>query len=139
MVLGLMTIDEFKLSVSQDIPPPDISPALNALWHDARGDWEAAHRVAQAIRTRPAHGFMRTFIARKGIPAMRPTGIDARASPSPTIRCPKSGVASSQRFSPNWEPEPPYTVLSARLPWASQASRASTGSGRPERSRRVEG
>jgi len=49
MVLGLMTIEEYKLSISQDIPPPDISPALNALWHDARGDWEAAHRVAQDI------------------------------------------------------------------------------------------
>jgi hypothetical protein len=44
-----MTIEEFRNSVSRAIPPPDLSPALVALWHDAKGDWETAHRVAQDI------------------------------------------------------------------------------------------
>jgi hypothetical protein len=28
-------------------PPPDLGPALAALWHDARGDWDRAHAAAQ--------------------------------------------------------------------------------------------
>ena len=28
-------------------PPADLGPALLALWHDAHGDWEAAHALAQ--------------------------------------------------------------------------------------------
>lgn len=31
-----------------DGEPPGLSPALAALWRDARGDWEGAHRLAQA-------------------------------------------------------------------------------------------
>jgi len=41
-----MTVDEFKLTLSA-AAPPSVSPALLALWHDARGDWEAAHGCAQ--------------------------------------------------------------------------------------------
>jgi hypothetical protein len=44
-----MTLDDFKRRVSATVPPENISPALRALWHDARGDWESAHGVAQAI------------------------------------------------------------------------------------------
>ena len=44
-----MTLDDFKRTVSVAVPPENISPALRALWHDARGDWESAHGVAQAI------------------------------------------------------------------------------------------
>ena len=44
-----MTLDDFKRTVSAVVPPENISPALRALWHDARGDWESAHSVAQAI------------------------------------------------------------------------------------------
>jgi hypothetical protein len=28
-------------------PPPGLSGALLALWHDARGDWDRAHEAAQ--------------------------------------------------------------------------------------------
>ena len=43
-----MTADAFKLTLSA-AAPPSVSPALLALWHDARGDWEAAHGVAQGV------------------------------------------------------------------------------------------
>jgi hypothetical protein len=43
-----MTIDEFRLTLNAAAPPA-VSPALLALWHDARGDWDAAHRVAQDV------------------------------------------------------------------------------------------
>lgn len=44
-----MTLPEFKGTTSSDQPPVAISPALRALWYDARGDWDAAHNTAQAI------------------------------------------------------------------------------------------
>jgi hypothetical protein len=43
-----MTFDEFKATLSA-AAPPDVAPALRALWHDAKGDWAAAHGVAQDI------------------------------------------------------------------------------------------
>jgi hypothetical protein len=44
-----MTLDELKATLREEQPPPQLTPALAALWHDARGDWEAAHRVAQDV------------------------------------------------------------------------------------------
>jgi hypothetical protein len=44
-----VTLQDFKATVDANSPPEDLSPALRALWHDARGDWQAAHEVAQAI------------------------------------------------------------------------------------------
>jgi hypothetical protein len=43
-----MTINEFKKTLAANDPPP-VTPALCALWHDARGDWDRAHAVAQDI------------------------------------------------------------------------------------------
>lgn len=44
-----MTLDNFTTSLRQNEPPADLPAALVALWHDGRGDWDAAHRVAQDI------------------------------------------------------------------------------------------
>lgn len=43
-----MTVDEFKTTLSAD-RPPDVTRPLLALWHDGRGDWNNAHKVAQEI------------------------------------------------------------------------------------------
>jgi hypothetical protein len=43
-----VTFDEFQATLS-DTTPPDVSPLLVALWHDARGDWDRAHSIAQDI------------------------------------------------------------------------------------------
>ena len=43
-----MTFDEFQRSLGAAEPPP-VSAALQALWHDARGDWDRAHTVAQDV------------------------------------------------------------------------------------------
>jgi len=37
-------------AVRSGSPPPGLSGALAALWHDARGDWERAHACAQEDR-----------------------------------------------------------------------------------------
>jgi hypothetical protein len=44
---ALMTRDEFQASLGARTAPDTASPLLTALWHDARGDWHAAHRIAQ--------------------------------------------------------------------------------------------
>ncbi len=38
-----MTIDQFNASLHQDYPPSGIGLHLEALWHDAKGDWQTAH------------------------------------------------------------------------------------------------
>ena len=43
-----MTINEFKTTVDSATPPA-VAPLLLALWHDARGDWNEAHRIAQDV------------------------------------------------------------------------------------------
>lgn len=60
-----MTIDEFRASLAQPRPPAGISPLLQALWHDANGDWEAAHNVAQAREGEPNHDRLHAYLHRK--------------------------------------------------------------------------
>jgi hypothetical protein len=43
-----VTLEEFAASLKGRTPAA-VAPALLALWHDARGDWEEAHRVAQDV------------------------------------------------------------------------------------------
>ncbi len=45
-----MSVDEFRKSTGGK-QPEGLSGALLALWHDARGDWDAAHGSAQAGET----------------------------------------------------------------------------------------
>jgi hypothetical protein len=43
-----MLFEAFQESIARDKHPPEgLSGALQALWHDARGDWEGAHECAQ--------------------------------------------------------------------------------------------
>jgi hypothetical protein len=43
-----MTLDDFKGTLAT-ANPPDVAPLLRALWHDARGDWQTAHEIAQDV------------------------------------------------------------------------------------------
>ncbi|HVU32432.1 MAG TPA: hypothetical protein VHE61_03295 [Opitutaceae bacterium] len=44
-----MSFAEFRQAIASDsVPPASLSPALRALWHDARGSWEDAHAAAQS-------------------------------------------------------------------------------------------
>jgi hypothetical protein len=43
-----MTFEQFQQSLNLSSPPKDLSALLEALWHDANGDWEAAHNIAQS-------------------------------------------------------------------------------------------
>jgi hypothetical protein len=41
-------IDSFALSLDREEPPAFATPMLRAVWHGLRGDWHAAHELAQA-------------------------------------------------------------------------------------------
>ena len=44
-----MTLAEFRDTLSSASPPAQLPALLLALWHDAKGNWDAAHKVAQDI------------------------------------------------------------------------------------------
>ncbi len=49
-----MTLDEYMALLDADNCPESLSPCLQALWHDYRGDWHRAHEIVQAINDRRA-------------------------------------------------------------------------------------
>jgi hypothetical protein len=42
-----MDLADFRASLHTAAPPDGLSPALQSLWQDARGDFDAAHELAQ--------------------------------------------------------------------------------------------
>ena len=45
-----MTLDEFRATIGSTAPA-GLTPLLSAMWHDAHGDWDQAHRLAQDDNT----------------------------------------------------------------------------------------
>ena len=43
-----MDLAQFRLSLPESQPPDGLGFALQALWWDAKGDWNKAHECAQA-------------------------------------------------------------------------------------------
>jgi hypothetical protein len=43
-----MNLAEFRQSLAASAPPAGLGAALEALWHDARGDFDRAHELAQS-------------------------------------------------------------------------------------------
>lgn len=42
-----MTLDDFRQTLDQKEPAADLSNALKALWIEANGDWDKAHKLVQ--------------------------------------------------------------------------------------------
>lgn len=59
-----MTLIEFKRTTTEAKPPAALSAPLRALWHDAKGDWDAAHTVAQDIDD-PTGAWIHAYLHRK--------------------------------------------------------------------------
>ena len=60
-----MSFEEFRRAVEGRGGQPDgLSPAQQALWHDARGDWERAHACAQGDPGR-AGAWVHAYLHRK--------------------------------------------------------------------------
>lgn len=46
-----MNVAEFRSSLEQGAPPAGLSAPLEALWWDARGDWDRAHALVDHLET----------------------------------------------------------------------------------------
>ena len=42
-----MDLQEFTLTTSRNSPPAGLIPALEALWHVRKGNWDRAHAIVQ--------------------------------------------------------------------------------------------
>jgi hypothetical protein len=58
-----MTLIEFKKTLNNPAPPA-VSALLQALWYDAKGDWEKAHAVAQDVNTKDG-SWIHAYLHRK--------------------------------------------------------------------------
>jgi len=43
----MMNLEQFTASTVAKVPPPGLSPVLQALWHVRKGDWGRAHAIVQ--------------------------------------------------------------------------------------------
>ncbi len=46
-MVGKLDLQSFRDMLAKAQPPAGLSPALQALWWDAKGDWDKAHKGAQ--------------------------------------------------------------------------------------------
>ncbi|MEN0051573.1 MAG: hypothetical protein AAF806_31200 [Bacteroidota bacterium] len=44
-----MTYEQFQTNLQQNELPANLPEALQVLWYDAKGNWEAAHDIAQEM------------------------------------------------------------------------------------------
>ncbi len=54
----------FDLSLRGDTAPPGLTPPLVALWHAARGEWDAAHGIAQTREGEPSYDWVHAHLHR---------------------------------------------------------------------------
>lgn len=60
-----MTFAEFGKTLLDNNPPQNISETLQALWFDAKGDWESAHNVAQTQEGVQEYDRIHAYLHRK--------------------------------------------------------------------------
>ena len=60
-----MTFLEFNQTLTQNKPSQNISEILEALWHDAKGDWESAHTIAQSKEGVLSYDLIHAYLHRK--------------------------------------------------------------------------
>ena len=59
-----MNVEEFKNSLQQQQPPAGLPALVEALWWDAKGDWERAHMLAQGVEG-AAGAWVHAFLHRR--------------------------------------------------------------------------
>jgi hypothetical protein len=62
---GNMTLSDFNESIKKGEIPIEINPILKALFYDAKGDWEAAHDIAQSQEGTPEYDRLHAYLHRK--------------------------------------------------------------------------
>ena len=58
-----MDLKTFKASTKKNNPPRGISPSLEAMWYQANGNWDEAHRIAQSEKS-PAGSWVHAHLHR---------------------------------------------------------------------------
>lgn len=59
-----MDVAALRSSLGRDAPLPGLSRPVRALWHCARGEWDAAHALAQAAEGEPDHDWVHAHLHR---------------------------------------------------------------------------
>ena len=60
-----MTLDQFTKTLSEPQPATDWHPVLRALWHDANGQWDEAHNIAQSREGTQPYDRLHAYLHRK--------------------------------------------------------------------------
>jgi len=60
-----MKLSEYEQSLEAAAPPAKLHLALQALWWDAKGDWNKAHECAQADEGDPSCDWVHAYLHRK--------------------------------------------------------------------------
>lgn len=58
------TLVGFKKSLSVSTPPVAVARPLQALWHAAKSDWDAAHKLVQQDEGEPRHDWVHAYLHR---------------------------------------------------------------------------
>ena len=59
-----MNLEAFKESLSDPQPPGNVTEYLKALWYDANGNWDKAHKLIQGINDANA-SWIHAYLHRK--------------------------------------------------------------------------
>jgi len=46
--MASMTFETFQSTLADPTPPAGLTPLVEAMWREAKGEWDAAHALAQA-------------------------------------------------------------------------------------------
>jgi hypothetical protein len=60
-----MTFSEFNQTLKETAPTNGITEILEALWFDAKGDWESAHNIAQSQEGVQSYDRLHAYLHRK--------------------------------------------------------------------------
>lgn len=60
-----MKLTDFTASLDSRQPPKELILPLQALWWDAKGDWNKAHECAQADEQDPPNQWVHAYLHRK--------------------------------------------------------------------------
>lgn len=60
----MVNYEDFRKSLADQSPPSNLTPLLNALWYDGRGDWHSAHELAQDVHSRDG-SWIHAYLHRK--------------------------------------------------------------------------
>jgi hypothetical protein len=59
-----MDLKTFRASLTESAPPGELPPALSALWHEAKDDWNRAHNIVQEEQDRDS-AWVHAYLHRK--------------------------------------------------------------------------